>query len=375
MTRKNSQKEIKMKIKVLKYGSGGPGIFLTRLERELEKRGLIDNLNPDVIISSGFVRTKKKLILRLDTINFEKFTAKAFSGFLRYRVRISFLAALNDVFSALITEKAYNKIITPFLTRFLFYLMNKKQIRGIKRADCVVYMSHFSRNSYKYFCRHYGEEKNKIIFNGADLNQFFPKTGAKEGGLRLLSSGDFRPLKRLQDSLILLREIIKVIPDAKLMVAGKVGPQVMEHLEAIMERNNLREHVEFLGEVHFDQLPSSYSNAHIFLHPSWHDACPNVVVESLACGTPVVCSGTGTAEMVGGGGIVVDEGYNFGFKEYYNFDKIPPLDYNKYLQAVLKIYNNLDYYSRKARQRAEEKFDIKKIADQYSGAAEQVFSK
>jgi glycosyltransferase involved in cell wall biosynthesis len=63
------------------------------------------------------------------------------------------------------------------------------------------------------------------------------------------------------------------------------------------------------------------------LHLAWLDHCPNVVVEALAQGCPVICSSEGgTRELVErAGGIVVPDAkpYSFDLVDYDNPPRVP----------------------------------------------------
>ena len=105
------------------------------------------------------------------------------------------------------------------------------------------------------------------------------------------------------------------------------------------------------------------------LHPSWLDPCPNVVVEGLASGLPVVCASTGgTPELVKDGGIIIDEKFSIDFTEYYNYSKIPKLNYKNYVEAIIEINSNIKSYSLKARNRAVNDLDIDKVSKKYLDA-------
>jgi glycosyltransferase involved in cell wall biosynthesis len=68
--------------------------------------------------------------------------------------------------------------------------------------------------------------------------------------------------------------------------------------------------VKYLGDLDFRQLIVAMKGADLFFHPAVNDSCPNVVLEAMACGIPVLHTGTGgTAEIVGG----------FGYKTSDNF--------------------------------------------------------
>jgi glycosyltransferase involved in cell wall biosynthesis len=57
--------------------------------------------------------------------------------------------------------------------------------------------------------------------------------------------------------------------------------------------------VRFAGAVPRDALPAYYSLARLFVNPSWAEGLPTTVLESLACGTPVVATDVGgTGEIL-----------------------------------------------------------------------------
>ncbi len=88
-------------------------------------------------------------------------------------------------------------------------------------------------------------------------------------------------------------------------------------------------------------------------------ACPNSVIEALACGLPVVAYDTGAlAELVqGGAGEVVPYG-----ADYWRLQDpvIPPL-----ASACARILQDNDPYRQKARQYAEAAFGLDAMVEAY----------
>ena len=81
------------------------------------------------------------------------------------------------------------------------------------------------------------------------------------------------------------------------MIAGD-GPERGE-LEAHAARLGVSDRVHFLGQVRHDRLPDVYSAADALVLASSSEGWPNVLLESMACGTPVVSTDVGGAsEMV-----------------------------------------------------------------------------
>jgi teichuronic acid biosynthesis glycosyltransferase TuaC len=92
---------------------------------------------------------------------------------------------------------------------------------------------------------------------------------------------------------------LALIPGARLLIVGD-GPEraALEHLAI---RLNVGERIQFLGRVAHERLPEIYSAADILVLASSREGWANVLLEAMACGTPVVASDVwGTPEVVAG---------------------------------------------------------------------------
>jgi glycosyltransferase involved in cell wall biosynthesis len=138
----------------------------------------------------------------------------------------------------------------------------------------------------------------QVMRNGVDLERFLPVPQAEaraaiaqQGAPLLLSVGNLVPLKGHSlcvDALALLQS---AYPQARLVIAGE-GP-LQAALAQQVRALGLESRVALVGRVDNDQLASWYSAADLLLHPSSREGLPNVLLESLACGTPVVATRVG----------------------------------------------------------------------------------
>jgi glycosyltransferase involved in cell wall biosynthesis len=92
-------------------------------------------------------------------------------------------------------------------------------------------------------------------------------------------------------------EALDQLPGFELAIVGE-GPE-RGAIEALAHKRRVAERVRFLGRLPQDRLPDIYTAADMLLLVSAHEGWPNVLLESMACGTPVVVSNIdGIADIV-----------------------------------------------------------------------------
>jgi glycosyltransferase involved in cell wall biosynthesis len=131
-----------------------------------------------------------------------------------------------------------------------------------------------------------------VLPNGVDLEKFRPLSSDPEqwdapNGLVLLSVGHL--LEGKGHHIVI--EALKELPRATLLIVGE-GPE-QSALRKLCERLGLTSRVRFLGYVPHDQMAGVYSSADFTILASAHEGMPNVVLESLACGTRVIATAVG----------------------------------------------------------------------------------
>ncbi|WP_380172016.1 glycosyltransferase family 4 protein [Kineococcus sp. DHX-1] len=140
-----------------------------------------------------------------------------------------------------------------------------------------------------------------LLENGVDTHVFRPDPDARVRvavelhvpGPLFVVVGRLHPQKRVDRSVRLLQEF----PGATLVLAGD-GPD-RPALQALAADLGVAERVRFLGAVDRARVPGLLAAADVSLLTSqWREGLPMAVLESLACGTPVVTSRT-TAPVEG----------------------------------------------------------------------------
>lgn len=132
-----------------------------------------------------------------------------------------------------------------------------------------------------------------VLRNGVDDQVFRPVDGSgwrvRTGNAAtvLASVGNLIPLKG-HDLVI---RALQNLPDAHLLIAGH-GPQ-HDALKALATELGIAERVHLVGSIPQDELKALYSAADALVLASEREGWPNVLLEAMACGTPVVATDVG----------------------------------------------------------------------------------
>ncbi|AEB83117.1 glycosyltransferase family 4 protein [Alicycliphilus denitrificans] len=148
-----------------------------------------------------------------------------------------------------------------------------------------------------------GADRSKlnILRNGVDLERFVPedraearqRLGLPVPGRYLLSVGNLVELKGHHIAI----EALSHLPEVTLLIAG-AGPEEGS-LKVLAERMGVAERVCWAGVVPQAELKWWYSAADALALCSSREGWANVLLEAMACGTPVVATDIcGTPEVV-----------------------------------------------------------------------------
>jgi len=128
----------------------------------------------------------------------------------------------------------------------------------------------------------------KILPRGIPLENFSPKLRKKSASVSFLYVGRISVEKDIPFLEILWKEFCKENQNAELIFVG--GGWYLDTL-----KENMKEYpnVHFVGVKAGKELAECYANADFFLFPSATDTFGNVIVESLASGTPALVTDKG----------------------------------------------------------------------------------
>jgi glycosyltransferase involved in cell wall biosynthesis len=322
-----------------KLGLGGPASFQARLSAALRQQGVQVTYDPTELGIAA-------ILVVGGTRHFEELQRAKRRG-----VRIvQRLNGMNWVHKATHTS----------LLHFFRAEINNSILKTIRSryADAIVYQSKFS---YHWWKRVYGAARvpESVIYNGVDMNEFSPAENSERPAdfyRMLLVEGHFGSgyegglFTAAKAANLLSQRLPKPL---QLTIVGD-APQTLREA-AQREYAN----IDWRGVVKREDIPAIDRSAHLMFSSDVNAACPNSVIEAMACGLPVVGYDTGSLrELVANGA---------GEVAAYGSDvwKLMQPDIYALVDAAQQVFNNSTEYSQRAREQAINHFDVQEIAAQY----------
>lgn len=199
-------------------------------------------------------------------------------------------------------------------------------------------------------------ERVQTIYQGIDSNVFHQnesrvtakqKLGLNEEVKHLVWVGRIVPVKALDVLIDATKRLKESFPKFVLHLIGD-GPE-RSRLEQRVQTESLAEHVSFEGAIGHDQIADWYRAADVTVMSSDSEGLPNVLRESLACGTPFVSTDVGSIKEI------ADEKYSI---------LVPKQDSNSLAEAIGRSFAAIfaqhasDFQPRTWKETARETIDL-----------------
>lgn len=289
---------------------GGPANTVYWHCKALKKKGL----NPIIVTTTYGISNQNLLKLKNGTGECGEINYIAYDKFSGIKLLIESVKKIKEVDCIHFSSFFY---WPNFFIAFISILLFKKKVvwspRGEMSNNAMIYGSKlkkiylkliktFLRNKITFHATS-KKESNEISKNlGEGVNiielpnylELKPPLEAKSHKY-LLFIGRIHPIKALDNLLLALKHSeVFLQSEYKLLIAGdtdgtKESEEYLQSISNFIQANELKLKIEMLGQV-IDEKDSIYSNAFFTILPSHTENFGNVVIESLAHGTPVIAS-------------------------------------------------------------------------------------
>jgi glycosyltransferase involved in cell wall biosynthesis len=229
--------------------------------------------------------------------------AQNLGGFLRYASFILIVALFRTPVVVRVMGDGFNYFYersNPAL-RWLIDLTLRRIDRFILRAEVLK----------RQFDGLVPAHKLRVVYSGIDALEFDrPRDGTPDGLVRVLFVGYLTQAKGALDLLQAVPIVAERFPNVRFQLMGERldvernityirNPQNNRVvLEELLGRKEVAEYVELLGVRSGQEKIAAFTNADLFVLPSYSEAFPTVVLEAMAAGLPVVATPVGALPEV-----------------------------------------------------------------------------
>jgi len=262
-------------------------------------------------------------------------------------------AKKNNVITVLDLAQVHYKTINNIANQFsaMLFILDNPELQNIEQrkqkeydlADYIMTLSSFARETM--IKEGIPEDKLYEVHLGFDVQLFTPKTTySAHGPLRIMICGTDMVRKGLG---MLLEVVQRMESDGFELELIIIGP--ISEVEGIITKHGTTKRLISLPFMPHEELVQQYQKADVFVFPSYLDSWAMTVLESMACGTPVVVTeNTGSKDAVRkGGGMVIETGSKDALmdaiKTYYNNRSLIESD-GRQARAVAMEYTWDNYY-------------------------------
>jgi glycosyltransferase involved in cell wall biosynthesis len=250
-------------------------------------------------------------------------------------------------------DMAARKAMPLGLQRTRTWMLEHVMLRSMASVNLVIFISEFARQLIESKIRvkhavtipHGIPEAFKSMASNASRPAFLPS------GNYLLYVSRFDYYKHHYE---VVRAYGNLPPDVrqsyKLLLIGESDMPEGERVRALVAKLGLTEDVVILGAVKYSELPAAYKHATLTLFASSCENCPNILLEALGAGRPVLSSNIPPMPEFGGDSVVY-------------FDPLNPDDLSAAIQKVLASPALAAELGRKAAERSA-RYDWSKTAEE-----------
>lgn len=247
--------------------------------------------------------------------------------------------------------KMPNRILVRNMNYFSKEIESKKNISGkfflrnllmiaIPKCNVVIHQCKEMKDDFDSYFSSFNN-KSIVINNVLDAsNDYIMPIDDKKK--YMLCVGRLAPQKNFKLAIDILNAYINKYGDIKLLIIG--DGELRHELESYAKELNLENHIKFLGMQ--NSITSYYKGAYVTILTSDYEGFPNVLIESIHSGTPVVAHNcrSGPSELIING----KNGYLVNYQKITEFidaiKRIEEIDRSNIKQTVTQYLPNHVYF-------------------------------
>lgn len=168
-------------------------------------------------------------------------------------------------------------------------ILRKIFLIHLRKADKIIVLS----RDFKEALVDLGIDKNDIFISSTmvESHLYSPKEKNFNKPYIILFCGQIAKIKGVYELIQSVPQVLEYEKNFKLILIGD-GPE-LDNLKKKIKEMRIEEHISFTGYKSGKEKYDIFKNSHIFVLPSYTEGFPNVVLEAMAAGMPIIATPVG----------------------------------------------------------------------------------
>ena len=181
-----------------------------------------------------------------------------------------------------------SKVVINLSDLFLYALLRFLEMIAFNLADCIVVEQ---KHAIKFLDLDSFSKKIFIIPQGVDATSFRSIKSIRERRNIVGYIGRLSIEKGILNFVKAIPETLKERSDIEFLIGG--DGQLKNIIEKYIIKQNLQNKVKLLGWIPHNKIPIYLNELKLLVIPSYSEGLPNILLEAMACGTPVLATPVG----------------------------------------------------------------------------------
>ena len=251
----------------------------------------------------------------------------ALGGSLEKETELRKNSAYKNLAKVSIFLKKMNLILSNRVILYSEKLIKEWHLEKYKNKICIAHKHFLDFNKFK-ITKDFDERDNLIAYIG--------RLSEEKGTLNFVKA---------------IPELLKENSGIKILIGG--DGQLEDEIKRYLDDENADCKVKVVGWIPHDELPEYLNELKLLVLPSFTEGLPNILLEAMACGTPVLAAPVGSIPDV------IDDGIN-GIIMENNSPECIAENINRAL-----YHSNLENISKNARNLVKKQFSFEKAVDRF----------
>ena len=193
-----------------------------------------------------------------------------------------------------------------------YIILERLQLRSFESAAGIIFISNYAKNYILSKYPRLASIKSTVIYHGIS-NEFRAKPKTQN---RIEAYSEAIPFKLLYVSIINFYKHQWNVIEAVKRLRSEHFPIQLDLIGPMYEPARMRfqesiegseDFINYIGRVDYDQISNKYKEADLFVFASSCENMPNILVEAMSAGLPILCSNFGPMpEILKDGGDYMD---------------------------------------------------------------------